>query len=183
MERYWAFTGGDAGEWRVTSLTPVIGAAVQPVSHIAVLPLAVGAPAPPGRWTLRGVRSNERYVSATERSLLVAKQADLGRSEARSAALIPIRKSPGWWALAQDERRAIMEERSHHIAIGFEYLPAIARRLYHCRDLDEPFDFLTWFEFAPQHSSAFDDLLARLRASYEWTYIEHEVEVRLERAG
>src|SRR2546428_7160638 len=29
------------------------------------------------------------------------------------------------------------------------YLPAIARRLYHCRDLGEPFDFLTWFEYAP----------------------------------
>ena len=35
--------------------------------------------------------------------------------------LIPIRKNEAWWALAQDERRAIFEERSHHIAIGLEY--------------------------------------------------------------
>src|SRR5438477_5729245 len=28
----------------------------------------------------------------------------------------PIRKSAAWWALAQDERRAVLEERSHHIA-------------------------------------------------------------------
>ncbi len=52
-------------------------------------------------------------------------------------------------ALAQDERRELLEETSHHIAIGLEYLPAIARRLYHGRDLDDTFDF-TWFEYAPQ---------------------------------
>ena len=92
-------------------------------------------------------------------------------------------KLPARRGLAQDERRAILEEQSHHIAIGLEYLPAIARRLYHCRDLDEPFDFLTWFEFAPQNTGAFDDLVARLRASPEWTYIEHEVDIRLERMG
>ncbi len=33
------------------------------------------------------------------------------------------------------------------------YLLAVARRLYHCRDLGEPFDFLTWFEYAPQDES------------------------------
>jgi hypothetical protein len=61
-------------------------------------------------------------------------------------------KSEAWWQLSQDERRATFEETSHHIAIGIsssdmENLPAVARRLHHGRDLDEPFDFLTWFEF------------------------------------
>ncbi len=55
----------------------------------------------------------------------------------------PIRKSEAWWSLPQDERRANFEERSRHIATGLKYLPAVARRLLHSRDLGEPFDFLT----------------------------------------
>lgn len=63
-------------------------------------------------------------------------------------------------------------------------LPAIARRLHHCRDLgpDEPFDFLTWFDFAPQHEPAFDQLLLALRSSPEWRYVEREVDLRLQRS-
>lgn len=98
------------------------------------------------------------------------------------AALIPIRKTADWWALAQDERRAIFEEQSHHTAIGMDYLPAIARKLYHARDLGEPFDFLTWFEFAPEHEAAFEALVARLRATREWTYVDREIDIRLVRA-
>jgi chlorite dismutase len=95
--------------------------------------------------------------------------------------LIPIRKSDAWWELAQDERRAIFEGRSAHIAIGSRYLPAIARRLYHGRDLGEPFNFLTWFEFSPQDAGAFDDLVGRLRETEEWRHVAREVEVRLSR--
>ena len=61
------------------------------------------------------------------------------------------------------------------------FLPRIARRLYHARELGEPFDFLTWFEFAPEHGSAFDELLAMLRGREEWRFIECEVEIRLAR--
>ena len=111
--------------------------------------------------------------------MLGATQASLGRREATCAALIPIRKSQAWWNLAQDERRVIFEETSHHTAIGTAYLPAVARRLYHCRDLGEPFDFLTWFEFAPEHAAAFDALVAALRATPEWGYVEREVDIRL----
>jgi len=135
------------------------------------------------RWILRGTRSNERYSTREEKQSLTATQPQLGRTEATCAALIPIRKSEAWWDLPQDERRHIFEECSSHIAIGAKYLPAIARRLYHCRDLEtaEPFDFITWFEFAPSSTSAFDELLATLRASLEWSYVEREVEIRLER--
>ena len=90
-----------------------------------------------------------------------------------------IRKTEAWWALAQDERRAIFEEQSRHIGIGLEYLPAVARRLYHSRELGEPFDFLTWFEFAPGDAVAFDELLRRLRDTPEWRFVEREVELRL----
>ena len=97
------------------------------------------------------------------------------------AALIPIRKSEAWWDLAQDERRRIFEESSHHIATGLEYLPAVAPRLHHGRDLGEPFDFLTWFEFAPEHAAAFEELVRRLRGTEEWAYVEREIDLRLAR--
>jgi len=83
--------------------------------------------------------------------------------------------------MAQDARRAVLEEESRHIAIGLDRLPAVARRLIHARDLGEPFDFLTWFEFAPEHAADFDVLLARPRATTEWRFVEREVEVRLAR--
>jgi hypothetical protein len=64
-------------------------------------------------------------------------------------------------------------------------LPAVARKLHHCRDLSdsEPFDFLTWFEFAPADELAFDQLLAELRATGEWAFVEREVDIRLVREG
>ncbi len=83
--------------------------------------------------------------------------------------------------LPQDERRAIFEDRSHHIARSVPYLPRIARRLHHSRDLGEPFDFITWFEFAPRDAAAFDELAGMMRATEEWTYVEREVEIRLTR--
>jgi hypothetical protein len=76
----------------------------------------------------------------------------------------------------------VVEEQSGHIAIGLRYLPAVARRLHHGRDLGEPFDFVTWFEFAPSDEPLFDELVALLRASPEWRYVEREVDIRLARA-
>ena len=110
----------------------------------------------------------------------MAIQEELGRQESCCAALIPIHKSEEWWALAQDERRKIFEN-AQHINTGLKYLPAIARRLYHCRDLNEPFDFLTWFEYAPKDSDAFEDLVATLRKTLEWEYVDREVDIRLTR--
>jgi hypothetical protein len=62
-----------------------------------------------------------------------------------------------------------------------KYLPAIARRLHHSRDLGEAFDFLTWFEYAPQSAQSFEELVDELRASEEWQYVEREVDIRLVR--
>ena len=132
-------------------------------------------------WSLEGVTSHERYTSREEKDQLKSVQPGLGRPEATRAALIPIRKSPEWWAMTQDERQKIFTEQSHHTAVGMKYLPAVARRLYHCRDLamPQPFDFLTWFEFAPSDEPAFDRLLEELRAKPEWTFVERETEIRL----
>jgi hypothetical protein len=137
--------------------------------------------APAGRWTLTGVVSNHRYVVRAERDELQRLAAQLGRPAATRAALIPIRKSDAWWSLAQDERRAVFEERSRHIASTLRFLPAVARRLHHARDLGEPFDFLTWFEYAPEDAGLFDELVALLRVTEEWKYVEREVDLRLGR--
>jgi chlorite dismutase len=122
-----------------------------------------------------------RYVERGEKARLDELSPSLGRPEATRAALIPIRKSTGWWDLPQDERRAILETRSHHISGSMKYMPAVARRLYHGRDLGEPFDFLTWFEYAPADADLFEDLVAMLRATEEWTFVEREVDIRLAR--
>jgi chlorite dismutase len=137
--------------------------------------------APNVHWVLRGVTSNLRYTTGAEQASLSAQSPGLNRHEATSAALIPIRKNPQWWMLPQDARRNIFEEQSRHIAIGMDYVPAVARRLHHCRDLNEPFDFLTWFEYAPSDAAAFEHMVARLRNTEEWRYVDREIDIRLTR--
>jgi hypothetical protein len=59
----------------------------------------------------------------------------------------------------------------------------VARRLHHGRDLGEPFDFLTRFEYAPDDADRFEELVSRLRATEEWTYVAREIDIRLVRDG
>ncbi len=182
-QRLFSFIGGSTGPWRIQSIRTIAGDPVAGVPRLDIVSGAVPATLAGVSWVLRGIKSSDRYVTRAEKNELVARQAALGRPEATCAALIPIRKTSSWWALAQDERRQILEERSQHVATGLRYLPAIARGLHHCRDLGEieSFDFLTWFEFAPEHVAAFDELLAELRATEEWRYVDREVDLRLVR--
>ena len=178
------FRGGQSGGWKVTSIARVKGETLPRVAALSIIASeAIALPLLPSQtaWRLAGVASNLRYTERAEKDKLSAVQAGLGRPEATHAALIPIRKSAAWWELTQEERRKIFEDKSQHIAGTLKFLPAIARQLYHSRDLGVPFDFLTWFEFAPEHDGLFDELLGVLRASEEWTYVEREVDVRVER--
>ena len=178
-----AFAGVEVGPWLIERADAVRGEPLPAATRMLVREGAdASAAIDDATWELRGVTSNERYVTRRERDDLVARQEPLGRAGSTHAALIPITKSAAWWNLAQDERRRIFEETSHHVAIGLEYLPAVARRLHHGRDLGEPFDFLTWFEFAPEDAAGFDELVARLRDTEEWSYVEREVDLRLVRA-
>ena len=181
MSRLFAFAATTSGEWRISSIRGIVGESLPPASHLQVraapeLP-ALESPA----WVLRGITSNERYITRSEKGQLVAVQEGLGRPGSGCAALIPIRKSAVWWALSQDERRAIFEEHSNHVKVGLKHLPPVARRLHHCRDIsaDEPFDFLTWFEYAPAYEEGFNALVADLRASEEWKYVDREVDIHL----
>ena len=118
-----------------------------------------------------------------EKNEIVAKAARSGapRSNVRCANTDPEERNG--WELTQDERRSVFEQ-SKHVQIGLQYLPAVARKLHHCRDLseNEPFDFLNWFEYAPIHEVEFNRLLSELRASEEWKYVDREVDIRLTQA-
>jgi chlorite dismutase len=176
------FRGGQSGAWRITSISRVKGEALPRVPALSVVQSdAIALPILPSAtaWRLAGVVSHLRYTERAEQEQLAAVQAGLGRPEATHAALIPIRKSAAWWELPQDDRRRIFEDKSHHISACLKYLPAIARQLFHCRDLGEPFDFLAWFEYAPEHAADFEELVRMLRATEEWTYVEREVDVRV----
>jgi chlorite dismutase len=178
------FRGSQSGAWRITSISRVKGEALPRVPALQVVQSdAIALPILPSAtaWRLAGTVSHLRYTERAEQEQLAAVQAGLGRPEATHAALIPIRKSAAWWELTQDERRRIFEDKSHHISASLKFLPAIARQLFHCRDLGEPFDFLTWFEFAPAHASLFEELVATLRKTEEWSYVEREVDVRVVR--
>lgn len=172
------FVGGSTGTWKVIGMETVIGLKLETVAYIDVVQHSLQNKNE-GLWTLTGFTSNIRYAEKNEREKLVAIQSDLGRPSATCAALIPIRKSDSWWVMAQDERRKIFEATSHHTETGLKYLPAIARKLYHCRDIGQPFDFLTWFEYAPENASAFEELVFSLRKTEEWNYVEREMDIRL----
>lgn len=174
------FIGDAAGQWEVVDMCPVLGEPLALVSHLRQQP-ACACKSEEGLWALRGLVSHVRYAEKQEREALAAVQAPLNRPQATCAALIPIRKSEAWWTLAQDERRTIFESQSHHTQTGLRYLPAIARQLYHCRDLGEPFDFLTWFEYSPADAAVFEELVAALRHTPEWRYVDRETDIRLRR--
>jgi hypothetical protein len=175
-----AFAGGEPGAWRVDRIEAVVGEPLPFVPRLEVVEgsLTVNSTA---KWVLRGVTSNQRYTDRAEAAALAAKQQPLGRPEMTRAALIPITKSEAWWQLSQDERRVVFEDRSHHIAVGLEYLPAIARRLNHGRDVSGEFDFLTWFEYPDTAEADFEELVVRLRSTPEWEFVEREIDIRLYR--
>ncbi len=181
LQRIFSFEGGGRGPWHVLRQASIRGEGLPPAERLGVGPLNTTGVTGKPVWRLKGQISNLRYAYRDEVARLRSRQEGLGRPHATRAALIPIRKSTRWWELAQDERRAVFEEQSHHTRIGLQYLPGVARQLFHARDLGEPFDFITWFEFAPEHEGAFDDLLEKLRATHEWEYVERETEIRLQR--
>jgi Chlorite dismutase len=169
------FRGGDHGPWRVVAHKTLCGPVIPAFAGLSIDPDADG----PAIWQARGFNSNLRYTAALERRELLANGAPPDRHN-QCAVLIPMSKNTAWWAMAQDERLAVYA-RSRHMRIGMAVLPAVFRKLYHCRDLGEAFDFLTWFEFAPDDEPAFDAMLRQLRASEEWDYVNAESEIRLQR--
>jgi chlorite dismutase len=181
QSHFFSFMGGEHGPWRVTKIVSVTGDGLESVARLSVVNERIDTLPRGVKWILRGVTSYERYVNSAEHQELVAAQPPLNRPQATCAALIPIKKADSWWQLPQDERRRIFEERSSHIATGLKYLPAVARRLHHGYELGEPFDFLTWFEYAPDDAVHFEKLVTELRQTEEWRFVIREIDLRLER--
>jgi chlorite dismutase len=180
-QNLFSFVAGETGDWCIERMATISGDGLAAARGLSMVRGDVVEPG--ASWVLRGVTSNLRYTTDAERKHLVSRQDGLGRDHARCAALIPIRKNQAWWQLAQDHRRQIFEETSHHIEIGHDYLPGVARQLHHSRDLGEAFDFLTWFEYGASDEAAFDELVRRLRETEEWRYVDREVDIRLIRDG
>ncbi|AZP12940.1 chlorite dismutase family protein [Undibacterium parvum] len=181
MKNFYSFVGSDVGLWNVTNQNTIVGSALESVQRIEVINSPLNKLTEQGVWALQGFTSNVRYANRNEIVKLQAAQEGLNRNASVCAALIPIKKNAQWWAMSQDERRSIFEEQSHHTEIGLGYLPEIARQLHHSRDLGEQFDFITWFEFAPEHTELFNQLLAQLRATKEWQFVDREIDIRLEK--
>ena len=99
-----------------------------------------------------------------------------------TAVVIPIRKTEAWWALPEPERRSHFGDGAGHTHVGLPFIGRIHRRLYHSRGMELPYDFVTYFEFAPEDADHFRELLAGLRdpdRNPEWRYVEWECEIWL----
>jgi chlorite dismutase len=106
------------------------------------------------------------------------------------AVLIPIAKSESWWAMAQDERLALMKRTAQHeghMEIGARFAGKILRRLFHARYMPgSEWDFLTYFEFDAAESDDFRRLLEALRSprqNPEWGHVVRETEIWMRKAG
>ena len=132
--------------------------------------------APPWRFELRQICDAPRTTRAR------GQQPPLGRTEATCAALIPIAKSAAWWdsgagRTARHPGGAICPHRDWTpISAGHRPSPVSQPRPRGTLRL------LTWFEYAPADAAQFDDLVAQLRLTEEWRYVEREVDIRLQRA-
>ena len=132
-------------------------------------------------WVLRGLARNTRFFTREEQPSAGTRGRGYSANEATSAALIAVRKSAEWWSLAAEDRQEIIEARTRQLGSRLRLLPALARRLLHGRDLGEPFDVVTWFEYEPKDSRIFDELVVALRSSIEWHFVEREIDIRLVR--
>lgn len=173
------YIGGSSGQWRVTQMITHSGPALKAVSYMDVVNGTLEKLPWGTSWVLNGVISNTRYVTREEVEPAGKRNVRSFGGEASCAAMIAIRKSPQWWKLAQEKRREIVEEQSQHLESWLNFWPALARRLQHGRDLGDQFDFVTWFEYAPSDVVEFEEMLAVLRTTDEWTYVEREIEMRL----
>lgn len=178
-ESLFHYVGTSSGPWRVTEMKTLSGAPLKAVSHIQIAHGYVNPLKSRPAWVLKGAVRNTRFFTREERMPLNAHRFAPIPCETTCAALIPIRKSSDWWELDLEDRQQIVEQRSREISRGFGFIPAFARRLLYGRDLGEPFDLVTWFEYSPTDANIFDDLASALRASEEWKFVEREIDIRL----
>lgn len=182
--------------YEVTSFNPVVG---QPVHGIEtgnhVVRVESNAPVmlephKPGLHVVvfRGVTQHLHYTNKEDKEKLLAEsRTEMEPSPSTTAVIIPIRKSPGWWALTQDQRQAFFHKTKAsegHTNIGLPFAGSVYRKLYHSRYTGSalPYDFVTYFEFPADHADDFSHLLTNLRdisKNPEWESVELEFEIRM----
>lgn len=163
---------------------------VEAGSTLARLELAARLAPLPGAKSptllFHGVPQHLQYTTREQRTDLGKRsRAELPPSKDTIAVVIPIRKSAAWWALSHDERNAYFQkktDRPGHTAIGGKYVERIYRKLYHTRYAVETtdHDFITYFEFAREHTADFERLLKQLRdpaTNPEWNFVDREYEI------
>lgn len=137
-------------------------------------------------FPLQGVVQHLHYTCRNERAELEKiSRPELAASVETTAVLIPVGKSPAWWAMSQDERQILFKKTDRHEGhhgIGRRYADRIFRRLYHARYIDPaaPYDFLTYFEFNEADAPEFRKMISELRdvkRNPEWLYVDFEYEV------
>src|SRR5262245_44533861 len=78
-----SFVGASTGRWSIERLDTVAGSPLAPASRLEVIESPGAARrAADAVWVLRGVTSNERYVTAAEHRELAAREEPLGRARA-----------------------------------------------------------------------------------------------------
>jgi hypothetical protein len=179
--------------YKVESLVAVRGKPgldIKPGSTIIRVETAAKLPAVAETKTpallLHGVPQHLHYTSKEQRDDLAKRsRAELPPSKDTVAVIIPIRKSPAWWALPHDQRQAHFQKKGDkigHTAIGARYADRIYRKLYHTRYAVETtdHDFITYFEFKRSHTDDFKSLLKQLRdpdQNPEWNFVDREYEI------
>ncbi len=137
----------------------------------------------------QGVTQHLQYTDDAQLKELNRRSiSELEPSNHITAVLIPIGKSEDWWKLAQDQRQAHFQKTGiseGHTAIGLKYVDRVFRKLYHSRCLNVAlnYDFLTYFEFKDVYEKDFRTLLTELRDTREWTFVNFEFEIWMEKIG
>jgi hypothetical protein len=184
--------------YRVDKVAPVRGkpgVTVEPGSTVIRVETAVRLPVGAARTAgllFHGLPQHLQYTTGAQRADLNKRsRPELAPGKDTVAVIIPIRKSPAWWALPADERMAYFQkkgDRIGHTAIGAEYVDRIYRKLYHTRYAVESadHDFITYFEFERAHTDDFQSLLKRLRdpeQNPEWNFVDREYEIWTTKVG
>lgn len=175
-ETFYNYVGGSSGAWQVTQMSTGRGEPLMPVTHVNIINGPLDRMPIRASWVLSGLVQNTLYITREERQ-----SASRGTSSEplppTCAALIPILYSPEWWELGPPARRELQQSQP------MRGLSAMMRRWQYRWDLSEQFDGVTWFEYEPRDSAAFDDLLANWRASEKWKFVQRECDIRLVRAA
>src|SRR4051794_38832733 len=84
--RLFSFVGGMKGNYAVVDMKTLAGEPLPLVDRLAIINGVVESKPDSGTWVLRGVTSNERYATRSEKSALAQIQAPLGRPGSTQAA-------------------------------------------------------------------------------------------------